>query len=221
MYLSEKSMKFHVLNQSGKLEAYAARLVTIGESAILKIQEQLPITNVDIVLYYNPSFTIPEIGMCGNAPTPDTVWIALDPDNVHFAQNLQEEFVATLAHELYHCMRHRGPGCGYGTNLADALINEGLALAFEFEFRTSIPARPFYEPLSDEEYRALYALAEREFRNASYHHGEWFFAGSSSKRIPPYAGYRLGHGIVRRFMASTGKQPRELWGEVATSFLVV
>lgn len=214
-------MKFYVLNASGKLDAYATRLVSIGESAIADIQEQIPIVNVDIVLYYNPSFVIPEIGMCGNAPTPHTVWISLDPDNSHFTQNLEEEFVATLAHELYHCMRHRGPGCGYGTSLADALINEGLALAFESAFRGSIPARPVYASLSTEEYRVLYALAEREFSNPSYDHVEWFFAGAVSKGLPPFAGYRLGYGIVRRFIELTGRKPGELWNEATSSLLAV
>lgn len=212
-------MKFHVLNSSGKLDSCAARLVSLGESVVPEIQARLPVTNVDVVLYYNPDFIIPETGMCGNAQTAHTVWIALDPDNSHFNRNLDEEFTATLVHELYHCMRQRGPGTGYGRSLAAALINEGLAVAFELQFRRGTSSIPYLEPLSESEGNKLYARAESEFSNTSYDHAKWFFAGSSEKGIPPFGGYRLGHFLVSRYINLTGSQVGDLWNEATSSFL--
>jgi uncharacterized protein YjaZ len=211
-------MKFHLCNSSGKLNRCGKQLFTVGESAIQRIQQLLPVTQVDIVLYHNPSFVIPETGICGNAPTPHAVWIALDPDNPNFDRNLDEEFTATLAHELHHCMRWRGPGTGYFTSLRDALITDGLAVAFELEFRRAKSSLAYLQELSDEEAESLLTLARDEFEAEAYDHREWFFSGSSARNIPQFAGYRLGYRVVKDYISLTGRSAASLWHQPARDF---
>ncbi len=210
-------IKFHLLNTTKRLDRYADQLTAIGEQAVTDIKKILPVNDVDITFEYNPGFTIPEVGVCGYAPNGNLVRISLDPENPHFALNLVAELRGTLAHELHHCMRWRGPG--YGTRLHEALVTEGLARSFELQFRPEGRFPVYHKVFSAENIASLLQLAKAEFDAPKYDHNQWFFTGSTAKDIPPLAGYTLGFEIVRKFLEKSGRHPGDLWNEPALVFV--
>ena len=85
---------------------------------------RLGLSDVDVAVRILP-WGLPETGVHGYAPTAHYAELTLDPGNPQFALRWRSEVPATLAHELHHCRRWRGPG--YGSTLLEALVSEGLA----------------------------------------------------------------------------------------------
>jgi len=209
-------IKIHVLSAGGQLDRYSTRLGDITESVTAEIAKHLPLSGVDVTFQYNPAATIPEVGMCGYAPTGHLVQISLDPFNARFDAELEVELRGTLAHELHHCMRWRGPG--YGSSLGAALVSEGLARDFETKFRPNLTLPAYHRRLSNPQTDHLLQIAKIARTNTPYNHSEWFYAGSEESGIPPFAGYDLGLTIVRKFIERSGRDSGQLWNEPAESF---
>ena|GEM_PF-559063 len=175
----------------------------------------LPVSNIDVVVRAD-RLVIPETGMGGYGPSADVVYLTIDPATPNLFTGFDPEFVATLGHELHHCVRHGGPG--YGGTLGEALVTEGLACHFETELRGG--AVPFYaRALEDNALEALWARAKLELKNSSYDHDAWFF-GSSAKGIPRHTGYSVGFSIVAQYVRSRGTSASRLWAEPAEAFYV-
>jgi hypothetical protein len=94
---------------------------------------------VDVVFQDYPLAAIPSLGMGGFAPTGHLVQLSFDPGAEDFEELIVAHLPRTLAHELHHCARWRGPG--YGRSLGDALVSEGLADHFDLEVNGVIPIR--------------------------------------------------------------------------------
>ena len=131
------SIELHILNASKKLDPYLRGLRVSFEETVGKVQEYLPISDVDLIICPLSLWTLPETGIGGFSPASDIAYIYLDPSNENIQQSLKTEIAPTIAHELYHCVRWLSSG--YGKTLGEALISEGLALHFEIEFRGSPP----------------------------------------------------------------------------------
>ena len=170
---------------------------------------------MDVVLHRNPSFVIPETGVCGYAPTANLVEISLDPNNKNFVSCFSMELAATLVHELHHCMRWRGPG--YGKTLREAIITEGLAQNFEAEYRG---APPFYAvSLRDDQLKEMRVKSQIDLDSQSYIHADWFF-GSETRGIPRHTGYSLGYEIVAEHLRVHKTSAVKLWAESAGVFKI-
>ncbi|WP_264775756.1 DUF2268 domain-containing putative Zn-dependent protease [Deinococcus aetherius] len=188
----------HLMNAGGLLSsALAAEVREVAEAALVRHAGRLGLDEVDVALYVTP-WTLPETGVGGYAPLPHWVQVTLTPGNPNFTECWRTEIPATLAHELHHARRWRGPG--YGRTLLEALVSEGLAQHFEVEERGEPP--PYARPLTD--LGALWSRARAELDTPTYDHNAWFF-GSEAAGLPRWAGYALGYELVRRFLARQGR----------------
>ncbi len=192
------SINIHLLNAQGKLSKLENRITFEFKTSVNRITSLLPIKDIDVVISASAE-VIPETGLGGFCPENGLIYLKIDPNNSNLLDRFSEEFMATLGHEMHHCMRWKT--VGYGSTLEEALITEGLACSFETELRTS--GTPFYATALDErELRELWSKAKSELSSKSYDHVAWFF-GSYARRIPKHAGYSLGFHIVEKYIKRT------------------
>src|SRR5690625_1970846 len=109
-------------------------------AALERIERHLPLGHIDVVVERNPFAVIPELGVGGFSPSGHLVHVSLDPAHARFGEALEQHLPRTLAHELHHCARWRGPG--YGRTLGEALVSEGLADHFDLEVHPG--AEPYH-----------------------------------------------------------------------------
>ena len=204
----------HIASSDPEMAPVAVRLRQLVESAVLWVNDQVGLPNIDIVAYRNPMGVIPEIGVCGFSPTANLVLLSVDPMNDNFSKGMDITVPATIVHELHHCLRWSNPG--YGETLREALVTEGLAQHFETDFRKGVP--PFYSVALDQPTLSrLESQARKEYDKQSYSHSDWFF-GSVERGIPRFAGYSLGFHLVGRFLKASGKNAAVLCHEPAANF---
>lgn len=190
-----KANVFHVLNAGEQLpEALAGQLEAVALEVFTRHTVRLGLDGIDAVLYASP-WTIPEIGMVGDAPDGYSVHVAVTPQSPQFLADWRRELPATLAHELHHTKRWRHAGLG---TLLEALVFEGLAQHYEMEERGEVPL--YARPTVDLD--ALWARA-CEHLDGPYDHQAWFF-GSASQELPRWGGYALGFELVQRFLQREG-----------------
>lgn len=188
----------HLMNAGGLLcPEVAAEAREVVEAALKQHAARLKLDGVDVAVHVNPTWTIPETGVGGYTPTGHWLQLTLDPANPNFAESWLREVRPTLAHELHHARRWRGPG--YGRTLLEALVSEGLAQHFGAEVRGTSP--PYARIPAD--MNGLWQRAQAELGASTYNHAAWLF-GSPEARLPRWAGYALGFELVRQFLAREG-----------------
>ena len=186
----------HLLDAEGKLAPYRRRLENTFAASVTRLEQLLPIPKVDVVVYVDPAYVIPAVGVSGFSPAANRIFIAVDPDNVHFTDALEREFLPMLGHELHHCLRWGT--VGYGDTLGEVLVTEGLACHFETELRGgAVP--PYAAALEPDAIPPLLLRAKRELNTVDYDHSAWFFGADSI--IPLYAGYTLGFELVSSYIS--------------------
>ncbi|EKQ5902689.1 DUF2268 domain-containing putative Zn-dependent protease [Vibrio parahaemolyticus] len=192
------SINLHLLNAQGKLSELENRIASEFKTAVNQITSLLPINDVDVVISASDQ-VLPETGLGGFCPEGGLIYLKIDPNNSNLLERFSEEFLATMGHEMHHCMRWRT--AGYGSTLKEALITEGLACCFETELRSS--GAPFYATALDKsELSEFWGKAKPELGSNSYDHVAWFF-GSPTRRIPKHTGYSLGFSIVENYINRT------------------
>lgn len=196
------NINLHILNSSGSLTPFAENIRRVFDQSIKKITSKIPISDVDVVVYDNPDSTISEIGIGGYVPSKNMVWISINPAFPSLAQSIEKELGGTLAHELHHVLRSRGPG--YGKTLFEALITEGLADHFDLEVNGGKP-KPWSVALDDNQIDKLSQKAKKEFIKKKYDHNAWFF-GSKAKVIPRWTGYSLGFYLIGVYLRRNPKE---------------
>lgn len=186
------------MDAAGQLPAALRdELSEVMTAELRRLTALLSLDGVDVALSIDPSWCIPELGLLGYAPTGYGLQLTIDPKNPNFVASWRRELPATLAHELHHVRRWRGPG--YGRTLREALVSEGLAQHFEAAQRSELPI--YAQPSSDLE--ALWARARPELDAPTYSHNTWFF-GSETEQLPRWAGYQLGYAQVKRSFERLG-----------------
>jgi GNAT superfamily N-acetyltransferase len=187
--------RLHLMNAAGLLPPeLATELTAVVQAALTRHAAVLGLDGVDVAVYAAP-WTLPETGVGGYAPLGHLVQLTLTPDNPHFTDCWRREVPATLAHELHHARRWRGPG--YGTTLLEALVSEGLAQQYEAGVRGEVPIYAHSAHPLD----TLWAQAQAELDTPGYDHAAWFFGTGEQ---PRWAGYALGYELVRRGLAMLG-----------------
>ena len=166
------------------------KLLPLLEESVHALGGFFVVDRLDILAY--PSFyVIPELGVNGYSEGPHLLHIKLDATSPHFAAQYAQAIPALVAHEVHHCMR--GRTVGYGRTLAEALVSEGLACAFELQATGRLP---FYaQALGSEQIALMLARAQAERHASTYDHAAWFY-GSALAGIPRHTGYSLGYLLV-------------------------
>ena len=155
---------------------------------------------VDVVIRDAPARVVPEVGVGGFNPDAHTIFVNLDPGHQLFDSALDQSLVRTIAHELHHLARRRGPG--YGRTLHAALVSEGLAVHFSVETTGGGGLPAWATALTEAEIEVIAERASRNYLSPNYDHRAWFY-GSSSNELPRWAGYALGFRLVGRYLAAT------------------
>lgn len=202
------SWHIHFADARGRLQPWRSQI----EAAIMRTQqrvsEYVPVDDVDIVVQES-EWVIHQRGHVGYAPSGWLVHMSFDPTSDAFESNLGEPLERTLAHEINHVLRWRGPG--YGATLGEALTSEGLAGVFVRQLFDT-PPEPWEEPL--ESASALSDEVQRGWTKA-YDHDAWFFG---TGRYPAWAGYRVGYQVVSYHVDRVEDDIVSLTGRAASEF---
>ncbi len=193
-------VKSHILRASRRFEQYLPELETIMGDAVEQTGKHIPLHPIDIVVYDNPAHAIPGFAHGARTHNPYTIRISLDPLFLDFIKAVRKELPRSVSHELHHAVRWKA--VGYGRTLMEVLVTEGLATCFEVELWGGKPS-PWATAIKGKTFEKLWQKATQEFKNTSYNHNRWFFG---SDDLPRWAGYTLGHDLVRRYLA---KHPTE------------
>lgn len=210
------NINLHLLLGTNRLNSYEKAIRTIFSETLSKIQEKMPIHDVDIVMYDNPEGTVPEQGIGGYTPNAHLIYISLDPTFPDLLKSINTELKRTLAHELHHTLRWENPG--YGENLLDAIITEGLADHFDLEMFNESP-QPWSVAFTEQELAKQLEKAKEEFENKDYDHFAWFY-GNEELGIPRWIGYSLGYKLVKDYLEKhPNKKPSTLYNVKTSEFL--
>lgn len=191
------SLTFHILKESGRLNKFLPTIEKTCKKANEEINQRFFVKNVDIIIMDNAYGAIPIIGVGGHTYTPHVVIVSLNPSFPQLSQILGDELLDTVAHEVHHAVRWQS--IGYGENLLEAMVSEGLADHFAREITGRIDLQPWDRSLSPEQLATLFEKAKGEYLNKEYNHSEWFF-GSEEKQIPGWTAYALGFELVSIYL---------------------
>ena len=154
----------------------------------------LDIPLVNISIYCNSDFAIPETGESGRTLSKGQIQIFIDATEkkIKLDKIIKNIIPSTVYHEMNHVARWRS--AGYGKTLDEALISEGLAVVFAQEQWKAFRA-PWAKASEKEIRNFLKIFREAKGENhIAYDHDEWFFG---TGRFPRWCGYKLGAHIAR------------------------
>ncbi len=184
------------------------------KEGINEISKIHAVEDVEFRVIVFPERTIPNKGMSGASPNNEHIYILLNPQHPRLYKSLDEELVPTLAHEYHHTMRRRA--IGYGNNLFDSIVSEGLAEHFTIEVTKESP--PWISPISEEVFVYWRSEAEKIWFNNEYDHLAWFIGLNSE--IPRGTGYEIGRRLIADYLRNhPGKKASELYSVVSREFL--
>jgi len=176
-----------------------ARL-TKAEEELRTIPAFAGIKDVDVLIAANPLPPFhPVSGMYFGA---HIVWITVDPaHSFHYRDPRCAALTKSFDHECHHILRSQT--VGRAGNLADALVTDGLALAFEME--RGYPVSPYAINLTKNE---LLDSADRAreiiLGGTDYVHQHWFFGTEGKKGLGPtlkhWTGYSLGFALSKLWL---------------------
>jgi hypothetical protein len=175
------TVRFHLLDAYGEIPTRLRRLIKRElQDALVPVSSRLTVDRLDILIV--PSrWVIPEFGLSGRTEGKGRVVITVDPESLRLRDpERAERLLGTLAHELHHVVRGRGPG--YGMTLGESLVSEGLAQCFEEEI--GVPT-PFYGVFLDAVALAkAEAKAKQEAPLHRYDHNAWYFGRFADAECP-------------------------------------
>jgi len=124
---------------------------------------------------------------------PRKMWFKLNRFN-NFSDVIKKQLKSTLAHEFHHMIRWT-----YNDkfNLAELLINEGLATLFSMKFcKKDCPLN--IKKLSNHKIKYLIPLIKRDLLNEKFDHRIWQ-KGDEKIGIPASFAYSFGYKLVKDF----------------------
>lgn len=190
----------HILNADGSLDSWTDRIQQAFDESIHLVSTYIPVSDVDVVVYNDADYVVPELGISGFCTSPRRLYLPVDVNHSELADHFEIRFQNFLAHELHHCARRRI--AGYADTLVQALVTEGLACCFEEEMPGG--STPMYATrVSGTELERVHQLALPALHEPITGWGKWFF-GELQPEIPMHAGYSLGYDVVSRWLLRTG-----------------
>ena len=190
----------HILNADGALNTWTDRIQQAFDQSLLLVSNRIPVGNVDVVVYNDAEYVVPDLGLGGFCTSPRRLYLPLDVNHIDLPAHFEIRFQNFLAHELHHCARRRI--AGYADTLAQALVTEGLACCFEEELPGG--STPMYATrVTGTELARVHQLALPALHEPLAGWAEWFF-GEREPDIPMHAGYCLGYSLVSGWLQRTG-----------------
>jgi uncharacterized protein YjaZ len=186
--------------------------IRMGIDTVSKI---IGLDSVEFRVLVFPERTIPRIGMSGVAPNGHQIYILLDPSHPKFNEAISTHIVQTIPHEYHHVLRYRT--VGFGDNLFESMISEGLACHFALQVcRIDTPS--YCHALSKEQFDRWKANAEKVWFERQFDYLEWFVG--LKKTIPANAGYTIGFALVGDYLRKhPGSTAASLYSAPASAFL--
>jgi len=196
------SIKTHILFNSKDLKPFENQINKIVIKTETIIEKIIPIGDIEIVFYDNPSATLKESGIGGYTPCANVIFFSLDPRNINFKKEIEKELFYQLVHEINHAIRFRTPIPK--ETLFEAMISEGLAdhFAMQITGRNNPPA--WCEALTSDQKEKLKVIASNVWNDPTYNHNEWFY-GTNVPKIPRWTAYTLGYDIVSKYLQANPK----------------
>lgn len=171
-------------------------LKKVIEKHVGKAGSILKIPLVNVTVYPNSNFTIPETGAGGYAASKDWFHIYVDATKRGSELNriIKDMTPETIYHEMNHVARFKHTG--YGSTLLEVIVTEGLATVFADEQWKGYQA-PWSNYSPKEISNLLDIFKQRKKSNDStYNHEEWFYGAG---KLPRWIGYKIGSYIVKTF----------------------
>ena len=198
-------LRLHFLEADGSLAPWRQTILTDVQTTAERVGSSVSASDksapVDVLVERRPGETIPELGLSGACYRRGLVTVTLDPDNPNFETSIVNgELRKTLTHELHHSFRHAT--CGYGRRLAEVLVTEGLADAFDAEINGG-DGNPWNHAVPAQDWMGLIERAELELWADGYNHSAWFFGWNGhGEPLPRWAGYSIGYHLVKTYLAA-------------------
>lgn len=205
----------HWMTASGGLEEFQKRISIEIEKAFATLEIFAPPPRLDILLDRSEHI-IPEIGMLGRAHNSRLFSLNFDPTNPNFTPNLSAGTLQRqLLHEIHHCIRMAGPG--YGWQLGEALVSEGLAGHFVNHLMSTQP-EPWETAITFNDLQAN-SPSTTELQSCTYNHANWFFGQGD---LPRWLGYSLGFELVRLWREAVKPvTPAQWFNTPSTEILII
>lgn len=183
------------------------RIVTCLEAASAEIAPRLGLGRVDVVVAPTPkSWLVPGWNLNAYAHGIARLTIGVGTQELEaWTPSWSEQLRTTLAHELHHILRFRGPGPH--DTLGANLLAEGLAQCFQEQVGCATPN--YALAVRGPRLSTLAGLAREGWFGTAYNHGRWFYGDRSDPAWPWSGGYSLGYELVRRYLAATGTTASE------------
>jgi uncharacterized protein YjaZ len=204
-----------VFQDGGALAAHRDVIVAEIRETVTAVRRLMDVSGVTIRVNAGTASVIREIGMGGRTAGPGEILLELDPASSVMPSSLSTELFPLLAHEMHHVARFRT--VGYGSNLLEAMVSEGLADQFSIE-AAGIDPPIWSTALSAEDLEIWSERAKEQWYDTRYEHDAWFFG--TGGQIPRWAGYSIGFSMTRAFLvANPDRKPSRLFSEPASSFV--
>lgn len=203
----------YIANANGILNKFVPEI----EMAIRMAEEYVvPKLNIDYeinIVFASLADYIPEDHIGGYTYNASFITITLDKKVKKI--NVESIF-ETICHELCHAVRwSKNPEHTY--SLVDAVIFEGLALAFENQalLDNKIAKCEFFldyiKKIPEVEIKKVLNILKDQLDHSGYDRIKIFFKGDERLGLPRWAGYIVGYYIVQKYLKQTGKKPNEIY----------
>ncbi len=203
-------IKLHILD-AGKTFS-PSKILTIRKAynrAVKTCSKLISVSDVDVIIYHNPTYVMPETGIGGSTPTFHLIDIPVDAK-----RKLDPEVLyLTICHEMHHAMRQRK--FGFPKTLFDTVISEGLADQFEKEINPDKELITHKKDLNKKVILNGFNDLKKELNSKNYNYFGWFFGEGA---YPKYFGYTLGNIIVKAYLDKNKTRPSKLVNKTTNSF---
>lgn len=192
---------------------YHHQIVHNIKKGIDSTSNHIYVNSIEFRVVVFPERTIPRIGMSGVAPNKTQIYILLDDKHPKLEEAIYKHIYETIPHEYHHTMRYRT--IGFGENLFETLISEGLACHFAMEVCKIDP--PKYCVAYSEEIINEWLIAAKEmWFDEEFDYYDWFVGRNKPRNI----GYALGFRLVQDYLDQhPGETAASLHAVKAINFL--
>jgi uncharacterized protein YjaZ len=210
---SQTAARVVINDPAGAFAQHHAALRSLIEETTATAGTEISVGMVTFEVLADPIRSIPDYGIGGYTLGPNRIELVVDPGYADLGLILGERVPYTVAHELHHVVRWRGPGPP--RTLLETLVFEGLADQFAVEL-LGTPLQPWSQAFPESETDFYLDLARPDFDSATFDYQGWFFG--ADPRLPHWAGYTLGFWIVDDYQARTGRSAAQLVNTPAEAF---